>query len=170
MSVTSNIAAIIRPGGGEDIPELMGLIRELAEFARSAHRVNNSEEQLFEDWCVHRAFDFLVAEVDGRVVGMSLFYPCYSSWSRRCYHLDDLYVMPAFRGRKIGTQLLEATAEFARSAGATRLDWQVLDWNADAVRFYEKIGAAIERGWWNCKWDFAISTNLSDASTHEKLA
>ncbi len=143
----------IRKGEERDIPSLMALIKELAEFEKMPEHVKTTEAQLLEDWQTHNAFDFLVAEVDGVVVGISLYYPRYSTWNGRCYYLEDLYVKPELRGAGIGLALLNATADEARKAGANRLDWQVLDWNSDAVRFYERIGANIEREWWNCKWD-----------------
>lgn len=144
---------VIRAGEAKDISALMGLIHELAEFEKAPEKVVNDEERLLEDWQQHKAFDFLVAEVDDEVVGISLYYPRYSTWNGRCYYLEDLYVKPPFRSHGIGLALLKATAREARKAGAGRLDWQVLDWNADAVRFYERIGAFVEKEWWNCKWD-----------------
>lgn len=143
----------IRAGEAKDISALMELIHELAEFEKAPEKVVNNEDRLLEDWQQHKAFDFLVAEVDGEVVGISLYYPRYSTWNGRCYYLEDLYVKPQFRSHGIGLALLKATAGEARKAGAGRLDWQVLDWNADAVRFYERIGAFVEKEWWNCKWD-----------------
>lgn len=144
---------IIRSGEEKDIPSLMALIHELAEFEKAPDMVVNNETRLLEDWQKHKSFDFLVAELNGEVVGISLYYPRYSTWNGRCYYLEDLYVKPNLRGAGIGLDLLNATANEARKTGADRLDWQVLDWNADAVRFYERIGAHVEREWWNCKWD-----------------
>lgn len=145
-------AFAIRAGRAEDLPEVMALIDELAEFEKAPEEVANSTEQLRADWQEHRAFDFLVAEVAGEIVGMSLYYPRYSTWKGRCYYLEDLVVRTEHRGKGIGRALIEATAEEARKAGAVRLDWQVLDWNESAVKFYEKLGANIEKEWWNCKW------------------
>ena len=142
----------IRDGGAEDIPALLGLIKELAVYEKAAEEVDNTEVQLLEDWQEHRSFDFLMAHCEGEIVGMALFYPRYSTWKGRCYYLEDLYVQPRFRGMGIGLALLRATAEKARDAGACRLDWQVLDWNTPAVDLYRKIGAFIEKEWWNCKW------------------
>lgn len=141
----------IRKGEERDIPDLMGLIHELAEFEKAPEQVRMTESQLLADWKEHKAFDFLVAEVDGKVVGISLYYPRYSTWNGRCFYLEDLYVKPEFRGGGIGLALLKATGDEALKAGAGRLDWQVLDWNDGAVRFYENQGAHIEREWWNCK-------------------
>lgn len=143
----------VRKGKESDIAALMILIHELAEFEKAPEKVANTKDQLLADWREHQAFDFLVAEMDDQVVGISLYYPRYSTWNGRCFYLEDLYVKPEMRGNGIGLALLKATAEEARQAGAGRLDWQVLDWNVDAVRFYERIGAHIEKEWWNCKWD-----------------
>lgn len=142
---------LIREGNEGDIPALMQMIRDLAEFEKAPHLVEMDEQRLFEDWSVHKAFRFVVAEQDSEIAGMSLFYPRYSTWQGRCYYLEDLYVKPEFRNRGVGLALLQATADEARIAGAGRLDWQVLDWNKDAVRFYERLGAVVEREWWNCK-------------------
>lgn len=143
----------IRPGKVADIDALMRLINDLAEFEKAPEKVVNTAHQLLEDWQQHGSFDFLVAVADAEVVGISLFYPRYSTWNGRCYYLEDLYVMPKSRGKGIGLALIEATADAARKAGASRLDWQVLDWNMRATSFYEKLGAVVEKEWWNCKWD-----------------
>lgn len=142
----------IRKGTEQDLPALMQLIHDLAEFEKAPAEVVNTEEKLKEDFLQHKAFDFLVAEVEEEVVGISLYYPRYSTWKGRCFYLEDLYVKPEFRGKGIGKELLLASAEEAKKAGATRLDWQVLDWNTPASDFYKKMGADIETEWWNCKW------------------
>ena len=151
---------VIRKGEERDVSSLMALIKELAEFEKMPEHVKTTEAQLLEDWQKHKAFDFLVAETEKGVVGISLYYPRYSTWNGRCLYLEDLYVKSDLRGTGIGLALLNATAAEARKTGALRLDWQVLDWNADAVRFYERIGAHIERERWNCKWDLWEGLNL----------
>lgn len=142
---------LIREGTRNDMAGLMQMIRDLAEFEKAPEMVETNEATLLKDWEQHQAFKFLVAEVDGKIAGMSLFYPRYSTWQGRCYYLEDLFVKPAYRNQGIGLALLKATADEAGLAGAGRLDWQVLDWNADAVRFYKRLGAKIETEWWNCK-------------------
>lgn len=142
----------ISQGIARDIPELHRMIAELAVYERAPEEVTNTPGELLSDWQEHRAFDFLIAEIDNDVAGMALYYPRYSTWKGRCYYLEDLYVREAFRGQGAGMALLRAVAEVARKAGAKRLDWQVLDWNTPAVEFYESIGATIEKEWWNGKW------------------
>jgi len=131
--------------------DLMRCIEDLAEFEKAPQEVANSLEQLTADFHA-KAFDYIVAIVEQKVVGISLFYPRYSTWKGRCFYLEDLYVDPDQRGKGIGKALLEATANRARAHGAKRLDWQVLDWNSTAVEFYQSMGAKVEKEWWNCKW------------------
>ena len=142
----------IKEGGVAEIADLMRLIKDLAAFERAPEEVITTEQQLLADWQAKR-FEYLVLEdqVDG-IIGISLYYPRYSTWKGFCYYLEDLYVMPQYRAKGFGKLLLEATADKARDAGAQRMDWQVLDWNESAVKFYESLGADIEKEWWNCKW------------------
>lgn len=142
---------LIRKGEEVDMASLMELIHELAVYEKAPEMVVNTQEKLLEDWKLHKAFDFIVAEMNGDVKGISLYYPRYSTWRGRCFYLEDLYVRPENRGQGLGLALLEETAKIAKSQGAIRLDWQVLDWNSPAVEFYENQGAMIEKEWWNCK-------------------
>lgn len=142
----------IKEGGVAEISDLMRLIKDLAAFERAPAEVITTQQQLLADWQAKR-FEYLVLEdqADG-IIGISLYYPRYSTWKGFCYYLEDLYVMPQYRAKGFGKLLLEATADKARDAGAQRMDWQVLDWNESAVKFYESLGADIEKEWWNCKW------------------
>jgi GNAT superfamily N-acetyltransferase len=141
----------VRPARKEDLTAVMGLIHELAEYERAPEEVVNHAEQLREDFLLHQAFELLVATVHHEVVGMSLFFPVYSTWKGRSTYLEDLYVQPQHRGKGLGYELLRQTAERARQLGSARLHWQVLDWNTPSLAFYEKLGAVVERDWYNCK-------------------
>ena len=143
---------IIRLGTAADMGALLALIKELAEYERAPEEVDNTEAQLLADWKA-AWFEFLVAELKGEVVGISLYYKRYSTWKGTCFYLEDLYVKAELRGQGIGLALLRETAKTAKAAGAIRLDWQVIDWNSPAVDFYKKLGANIETEWWNCKLD-----------------
>ncbi|MDZ7848502.1 MAG: GNAT family N-acetyltransferase [Owenweeksia sp.] len=123
------IAYEIRKGRETDIPALLAQIKQLAEFEKAAERVATNETRLLADWHEHHAFDFLVAVADDQVVGISLYYPRYSTWNGRCYYLEDLHVSPAYRGMGIWPCLAESHYGGGPQAGAGRLDWQVLDWN-----------------------------------------
>lgn len=142
--------AEIRSGREEDIDSLLLLIKELALYERAPEQVVNTSPRLLADWKAGW-FNFLVAQFDGEIIGISLFYKRYSTWTGACFYLEDLYVKPEHRGSGIGLALLKETASIANVEGASRLDWQVIDWNTPAVDFYKKIGANIETEWWNCK-------------------
>jgi len=149
----SEEALPIREAQASDLNQIMALIRLLAQYEKAPEEVAVDEKQLLRDW-KKGLFQLLVLEApaEKELAGMALFYPRYSTWKGACYYLEDLYVLPQYRGQGWGTALLQAVAQKAREAGANRLDWQVLDWNSSAVKLYEKLGAQIEKEWWNCKW------------------
>lgn len=132
-----------------DIPALVAMIRELAEFEKLLDRCRSTEASLSEALFRERPqLEALVAEVAGEVVAMALFYPTYSTFrAAPGLHLHDLYVKPAHRNRGIGTALLRRLANVAFERGATRVDWTVLDWNEAALDRYRKLGAEIANGW-----------------------
>lgn len=141
----------IRKGEAKDMASLMDLIYQLAVYEKAPEMVINTKEKLLEDWQTHKSFDFIVAEIENEVKGISLYYPRYSTWRGRCFYLEDLYVTPECRGKGMGLALLNETAKIAKEKGAIRMDWQVIDWNTPAVDFYENQGALVEKEWWNCK-------------------
>lgn len=142
---------LIHPGGAEDLPDLLRGIEALALFEKAAAEVEVDLPRLRRDWEAGY-FAFLVARRADQCLGIALYYPRYSTWKGLCFYLEDLYVWPEARSQGIGGALLQKLAALARESGAQRLDWQVLDWNSDAVAFYEKLGAKVEKEWWNCKW------------------
>ncbi|HWJ82053.1 MAG TPA: GNAT family N-acetyltransferase [Nocardioides sp.] len=132
----------IRGAVPEDSDDILRLIRDLAEYERDLAAVENTtaliDEALFGDDPVASA---LVAEVDGRVVGMAVWYRTYSTWTGfPGMYLEDLYVEPEHRGAGLGRALFQALARVAVAHGFARLEWAVLDWNAPAIRFYEALG------------------------------
>lgn len=151
---TENQSARIRPGERRDVPALFALIQELAVYERAPHEVTNTPEQLARDgFGENPLFGVLVAEVEGTVVGMSLYYFRYSTWKGKRLYLEDLIVQPPYRGWGLGKQLLDATVAEARRTQCTGLMWQVLDWNTPSIRFYEKYGARLDGEWINCHLD-----------------
>jgi GNAT superfamily N-acetyltransferase len=119
------------------------LIRELAEYERSADRVEATpgllEAALFGP---SPAVFAHVAEADGAVAGFALWYVSFSTWlARHGLYLEDLYVRPAYRGRGLGRALLAELARLAAGRGYGRLEWWVLDWNSSAIGFYRSLGA-----------------------------
>jgi GNAT superfamily N-acetyltransferase len=143
----------IRAAEPRDVATVFRFIRELAEFERRAHEVVGSVEQLHEDLFGARpACDVLMADHGGESVGFALFFPVYSTFeTRACLHLEDLYVVPEMRGRGLGLALLRRVAAVAHERGCPRLEWTVLDWNADAIAFYERHGARLLPDWRICR-------------------
>ena len=138
---------VIRRGTPQDFPQLLALVRELAEFEESSSGVKNSAQQMEQE---QDEFDFFVA-VDGTtLIGMAVFSTVYSTWYGKSLYLDDLYVREAYRNQKVGTRLLRAVFKFAKAESCHRLRWQVLDWNSNAMAFYRKIGADIDTTVQNC--------------------
>ena len=138
----------IRPAQPSDMPRVLELIRELAEFEREPQAVVISAEDLVRDgFGPDPLFKCLVAEEQGSIVGMALFYFRYSTWKGKTVHLEDLIVTQSMRGRGIGEKLYTQVIEFGKSQGVRRIEWNVLDWNTDAIRFYEKSGAKVLEDW-----------------------
>src|SRR5512145_1377741 len=136
-----------------DVPAIVGLIHELAEFEKLSHLVQVTPDtlhpHLFGDKPVVEA---LVAETGGAVVAFALFFTNFSTFlSRPGLYLEDLYVQPALRGSGIGKALLERLGAIAVERGYGRFEWSVLDWNDNAIRFYEKMGAAVLPDWRICR-------------------
>jgi GNAT superfamily N-acetyltransferase len=154
----SNFAAgfametIIRKGKKEDIPAVLYLIRELAAFEKAPQEVTNTEADMLRDgFGAAPVFRLLVAETNGLVTGMAIYFIKYSTWKGKGVYLDDIVVGEHFRGKGIGRLLMDAVITDARELGAKQLHWQVLDWNLPAIRFYEKYQAAFDNEWINCK-------------------
>lgn len=138
----------IRSGKPEDMPGVLNLIQELADFEREHEAVELTAEVLKKDgFGVQPLFQTLVAEVDDEIVGMALFYPRYSTWKGPTIHLEDLIVKEAHRGKKIGSALFREVIQYGADQGVKRVEWVVLDWNDPAIEFYEKRGARVLRDW-----------------------
>jgi GNAT superfamily N-acetyltransferase len=144
----------IRPARYQDVPAMFALVRELALFEKAPEQVTNTEADMlrdgFGDQPVFRAF---VAESEGQVVGMALYFVKYSTWKGKGLFLDDLVVTESWRGRGIGLALLNAFLEEARRCEAKQVHWQVLDWNQPAIDLYRKMGASIDAEWLDCKME-----------------
>jgi GNAT superfamily N-acetyltransferase len=99
------------------------------------------------------SFGFFVAEEGGEVLGAAVYFFAYYTWVGKSLYLDDLYVKPEHRRRKVGSMLLAQVFDLARREGCKRLRLQVLDWNKDAISFYEKHGGSITGEWLTCDFD-----------------
>lgn len=139
---------IIRKATENDVPAILGLIQELASFEREPDAVEVTEPKLLQDgFGESPSFSCFVATIESKVVGMALFYPCYSTWKGKSWHLEDLIVTEPYRGKGIGFALLKKFIFFAHNTGVRRIQWVVLDWNTPAINFYEKHGAKTLSDW-----------------------
>lgn len=133
----------IRPATPADVPLILRLVRELAEFEREPDAVKATEPMLEAALFGERpAAEAVIAEVDGTPMGFALFFQNFSTWTGRPgIYLEDLYVTPAARGVGVGTALLRHLAGIALTRGCGRFEWAVLDWNEPAIQFYRAMGA-----------------------------
>ncbi len=139
----------VRPATPADVPLILALIRELADYERLAHEVVATEDALAEHLFGARpAAEVLIGECDGEAVGFALYFQSFSTFlARPGLYLEDLFVRPAFRGRGLGARLLVELAALAVQRGCGRLEWSVLDWNEPALAFYRRLGAAPMAEW-----------------------
>lgn len=125
------------------------LVRELAEYEKAPDSVINTPDGLRRDLFEEKVCEAFVAVEENQIVGFALFYTSYSTWRGKCIYLEDLYVKPEFRGRKIGYELFKLVREEAVKRNYKRMDWQVLDWNEPAIKFYQQLGAELDGEWLN---------------------
>jgi GNAT superfamily N-acetyltransferase len=145
----------VRPIRPDDVPAVVGLVRELAEYEKAAREVLLSEEQLrtalFGDspkLFGHVAVVDGDGGQDGEVVGMALWFLNFSTWrGTHGIYLEDLYVQPGHRGTGLGRELLRTLAELCVQRRYSRLEWWVLDWNTPSIDFYRAAGAVPMDEW-----------------------
>ena len=145
---------IIRKGEKKDLPGVLALIHELAEFEKAPDAVTNTVALMEEDGFGEKpVFRFHVAELDGKIIGIAVYFVKYSTWKGRGLYLDDIVITEKFRSKGIGKKLFDVYVEEAKKIGAKQLHWQVLDWNVRAIEFYKRLDARIEPEWLDCKMD-----------------
>ena len=139
----------IRPATPNDIPEILKLIRELAEYEKAPEQAVATAENLKRDgFSSNPKFLVLIAEWDGEPAGFALFFYTYSTWrGQPTLFLEDLFVRPRFRKRGIGKALLVHLANLALQEYCGRFEWHVLDWNTPAIAFYQSLGAVLMQEW-----------------------
>lgn len=139
---------ITRIATKEDMPAALELIRELAIFEKEPEAVEVTVAQLQNDGFGEQPlFKAIVAEAEGKVVGLALFYYRYSTWKGKTIHLEDLIVNNNYRGTGIGQALFTDVINYGYQQKVKRIEWAVLDWNEPAIKFYEKNGAKVLRDW-----------------------
>ena len=139
----------IRRAGPDDVPAIVGLVYELAEYERAPDECHLTAEQLHVAlFGPEPALFCHVAELDGEVVGCALWFLSFSTWRGvHGIYLEDLYVRPGHRGSGLGKALLVALAQECVRRGYERLEWSVLDWNTPAIDFYRALGAVAMEEW-----------------------
>lgn len=146
---------IIRNGLKADVPAIMGLVKELAIYEKAENEVSNTIQQMeIDGFGENPIFQFIVAELNGEVIGMSLYYFRYSTWKGKRLYLEDYIITEKYRGIGAGKLLFDATIDQAHKTNCTGMMWQVLDWNEPAINFYKKYPTRFDAEWFNCHLDF----------------
>lgn len=155
---------LLRAAEPRDLRAIVGLITELAEFEHLTHLLQVTPDTLGTHLFGPRpAAECLVAELGADVVGFALFFTNFSTFlGQPGLYLEDLYVQPAQRGSGLGKALLTRVGQLAVERGCGRFEWSVLDWNANAIRFYERMGATLLPDWRICRVTGDALRNLAD--------
>jgi GNAT superfamily N-acetyltransferase len=139
----------IRKAEKKDMPQVLELIKELAVFEQEPDAVEVTVADLeAEGFGENNLFNCFVAEVATEIIGMALVYFRFSTWKGRTVHLEDLVVKQSYRSHGVGTLLYNEVVAYAREQGVKRVEWVVLDWNKNAIDFYEKSGATLLKDWY----------------------
>lgn len=144
----------LRKATPNDMPRVLELIQELALYEKEPDAVIITAEDLKRDgFGENPLFTCIVAEMDGKIRGMALFYFRYSTWKGKTVHLEDLIVQEVYRGKGLGKALYQEVMKFAKTQQVKRVEWVVLDWNTSATEFYESTGANVMRDWNTVQFD-----------------
>jgi GNAT superfamily N-acetyltransferase len=137
----------------QDVPILHSLIRGLAEYEKLLHQAVGTEAQLHAELFGDRpVIESVIGWDDARPVGFALYFHNFSTFlARRGLYLEDLFVIPAARGKGYGKALIRHLAQLAVARGCGRFEWAVLDWNQPAIDFYRSIGADVMSDWRICR-------------------
>lgn len=126
-----------------DIPQIIELLREFAEYENLSDYCEITEEKLLNAMFGERKIVEGLVCFDGEtLISYAIFYPSFASFrGERGVYLEDIYIAPTHRGKGIGEAMLKEIARYGKEIGAVRMDFQVLDWNEPAIKFYKKLGA-----------------------------
>jgi GNAT superfamily N-acetyltransferase len=141
---------VVSACGPDDVADLLGLIEALADFEHLPRPSDDARERLAADAvATPPRFRALLARADGKSVGYAIFFETYSTFlARPTLYLEDIFVLEAARQMGVGRALMRAIAREAMARNCGRIEWEVLDWNANAQRFYEGLGAKRMAKWW----------------------
>lgn len=139
----------LHPAVPADIPTILDLIRELAEFERAPDSATATPDLMYDALFGPKAVAHaIMAEDDAGTLGFALYFFNFSTWTgRRGLYLEDFYVRPVARGRGVGRMLFARLAAIAQECGCARMDLSVLDWNENAIRFYDRQGGTPLDDW-----------------------
>ncbi len=148
--------SLIRIGTVNDLPQVLNLIKDLAAFENEPYEVEVTIAEM-QNWGFgkDKIFDFFVIEIDNKIIGLALYYFKYSTWKGKCLFLEDIIVKENVRNKGYGKKLFNAVVEVAKNTGVKRMEWQVLDWNKNAIEFYNKYQANLDSKWINCKLNYS---------------
>ncbi len=184
----------IRRAEASDVPRMMELVKELALFEKAPEAVTVTEQEMLDagfgpqpvwlGWVAEMRSedrrmsgsedavareggpsDPLIVSFSDRILGLAICYTRYSTWRGRALYLEDIVVTEAARGQGIGDRLIRTCIAYAAEHGYNRMRWQVLDWNTDAMRFYERFGAHFDAGWINVELDKATIGHVAAHSS-----
>ena len=145
----------LKKGKKKDVKGALKLVKELAVFEKAPNEVEVTLKEML-DWGFgkNKQFDFFLLEKNKKLIGMALYYYKYSTWKGKCLFLEDIIVTEKERGFGYGKLLFEEVINVAKKQKVRRMEWQVLDWNKDAIKFYEKYTAELDAEWVNCKFRY----------------
>ena len=138
--------------GDENV--ILKMIRELAVYEKEPNAVTNTEKELAVHLFEEKICSALVAIEKKEVIGFALFYTAYSTWKGKCIYLEDFYVKEDKRRSGVGTKLFQSVIDIATDSKAHRMEWQVYDWNQNAINFYKKHNAVLDNQWINGRFEF----------------
>lgn len=151
----------IRTAVETDCMAILELIHELARYEKAPQEVTVTMDEFVEaGFGAKPVWKAFVAEADQRVVGFALYYIRYSTWKGCRLYLEDFLVTESYRGKGIGKVLFETVIQEAKDKGYNGMSWQVLDWNAPAINFYNKYQTNLESGWLNASFSTAQINQL----------
>lgn len=146
---------MIRKSTKADIPAILKLIKELAAYEKAPNEVEVTEAEM-ENWGYsdNPLFHCYVLEIENNIIGIALYYFKYSTWKGKCLFLEDIIVTESERGKGYGHLLFKTIARIAKHEKVRRMEWQVLDWNEPAIKFYKTYNSNFDGEWLNCKLTF----------------
>ena len=150
----------IRKAVREDMPQVLELIKELADYEHASDQVEITLADLEKEGFDNGSFTCFVADVEGKLEGMALVYFRFSTWKGRTVHLEDLIVRKSMRGTGLGGALYKRVAQFGSDNGVRRIEWVVSEGNKNAIEFYENTGADIKKNWFTVHMNESVIENL----------